>query len=464
MRSAATGPILPGVDDLLSEPPALAAISVGELNRRVRTLIERGIARLWVEGEISNVARPASGHLYFTLKDDSAQVRAAWFRQRQRGPTLGFKNGDRVLAFGRVSLYEPRGDYQLIVEQVEAAGAGALTREFERLKKKLATEGLFDAALKRPLPRLPACIGVVTSPTGAAVRDILSVLRRRFPAVAVVIYPAAVQGPAAPAELRAALAAAARRRECDVLIVGRGGGSLEDLWAFNDEALARAIRDCPIPVVSAVGHEIDFTIADFVADVRAPTPSGAAELVVPDCAEWARSFEQCAVRIARSSRRLLDNRAQALDWLARRLANASPAAKVARQADRLRELRQRLAAAARHDVLGRERALQRLGVRLSAESPALRIERAIGRHAALRSRLVNALAAAVGRAQLRLQLAERSLKAVSPRATLERGYAIVLDAGTGVALTDARQVAPGGGIRAQLHRGAIDATVTKVRE
>lgn len=448
--------------DLLQQPPELQAISVTELNRRVRALLERGFARLWVEGEISNLAKPASGHLYFTLKDDGGQVRAAYFRQRQRGPTIGFRNGDRVLAYGRVSLYEPRGDYQLIVEQLEPAGEGALKREFDRLKAKLAEEGLFDPAGKRPLPRVPARIGVVTSPSGAAIRDILTVLRRRFAAVPIIIYPAAVQGAAAPAELRAALATAIRRAECDVLILARGGGSLEDLWAFNDELLARAIRACPIPVVSAVGHEVDFTIADFVADVRAPTPSGAAELVVPDCADWARSVSQYAARIARIARRRLDDQAQSLDWLARRLATASPAATLARQASRLRELRGHLVSCMRHGMLARQQALERAASALRAQSPALRIERAKSRQAALAQRLAAAAGTAVRTAGHRLQLAMRGLHAVSPLSTLERGYAIVLDKDTGVALTDASQTAPGRTLRARLHRGEIEAIVSKL--
>ncbi|HNP63076.1 MAG TPA: exodeoxyribonuclease VII large subunit, partial [Woeseiaceae bacterium] len=256
-----------------SNDPVTAAITVSQLNRRVKTLLEQGMGRLWVEGEISNLSRPASGHIYLSLKDDSAQVSAAWFRQRQRGPAIGFKDGDRVLAYGRVSLYEARGNYQLIIEQMEPAGEGVLKRRFDALKLKLSAEGLFDEDRKQPLPVLPKRVGVITSPSGAAIRDILSILGRRFPAVPVVIYPAAVQGEAAPGELMQALQTAIERKECDVLIMGRGGGSLEDLWAFNDEQLARAIAACPLPVVSAVGHEIDFTIADFVADVRAPTPS-----------------------------------------------------------------------------------------------------------------------------------------------------------------------------------------------
>ena len=286
-----------------SNDPVNAAISVSQLNRRVKTLIEQGMTRLWVEGEISNLSRPASGHIYLSLKDDAAQVSAAWFRQRQRGPAIGFKNGDRVLALGRVSLYEARGNYQLIIEQMEPAGEGVLKRRFDALKLKLAGEGLFDEDRKREIPALPGRIGIITSPTGAAIRDILSILKRRFPAVPVVIYPSAVQGEAAPGELISALQTATDRDECDVLIMGRGGGSLEDLWAFNDEKLARAIADCPIPIVSAVGHEVDFTIADFVADVRAPTPSGAAELIVPDREDWLRSINSLAARIARLGQR-----------------------------------------------------------------------------------------------------------------------------------------------------------------
>jgi len=391
-----------------------AAITVSQLNRQAKTLLEQGLARLWVEGEISNLARPASGHVYFTLKDKSAQVRAAFFRQRQRGPTISFKDGDQVLVYGRVSLYEARGDYQLIVEQIEPAGEGALKRQFEVLKKKLAAEGLFDEDRKQELPELPGRIGVITSPSGAAIRDIISILGRRFPSIPIVIYPSAVQGDAATAELIGALATAIRRDECDVLIMGRGGGSLEDLWAFNDEQLARAIAESPIPIVSAVGHEVDFTIADFVADLRAPTPSGAAELVVPDRADWLRTVNSLATRIARLGRRTVEDLGQTLDWLSRRLVQTSPSATLQRSSTRLAALNQRLNAAARH---------------------------------------------AVATVSHRFELAMRGLNSVSPLATLERGYAIVEEAATGKVLLDPKDVLPGDDVRARLAHGELIATV-----
>ena len=266
--------------------------SVSRLNREVRVLLERGFGVLWVEAEISNFSRPSSGHWYFSLKDANAQVRCAMFRQRNMLCAFTARDGQKVLVRARIGLYEPRGEFQLIVEHMEDAGLGALKRKFEELSARLKAEGLFEAERKRPLPALPRRIGVITSPSGAAVRDILHVLARRFPAVAVMVYPVAVQGAQAPAEIVAALKLACRRAECDVLILARGGGSLEDLWAFNDEQLARAIVASSIPVVSGVGHEIDFTIADFAADVRAPTPSAAAELVVPDAEEWLAALAQ----------------------------------------------------------------------------------------------------------------------------------------------------------------------------
>ena len=418
-----------------------AAITVSQLNRQVKALLEQGIARLWIEGEISNLARPASGHVYFSLKDKTAQIRAAFFRQRQRGPTVGLKNGDQVLVFGKVSLYEPRGDYQLIVEQVEPAGEGALKRQFEVLKKMLSAEGLFDADRKQDLPGLPERIGVITSPSGAAIRDILSVLGRRFPSIPVIIYPAAVQGDAAAPELIAALETAIRRDECDVLIMGRGGGSLEDLWAFNDEKLARAIADCPIPVVSAVGHEVDFTIADFVADVRAPTPSGAAELIVPDRDDWLRSINSLAARIARLGQRTIEDREQTLDWLSRRLLQTSPRTTLERQHNRLRAMHHRLSAAIRHDMAGQAPRLANLWQRLRSSSRN-----------------------GIEKSQHRLELAMRSLHSVSPLATLERGYAIVEDATSGKVLMKAGDTAPGNDVRARLAHGEIVATVKSTKD
>ncbi|MEM7431219.1 MAG: exodeoxyribonuclease VII large subunit [Pseudomonadota bacterium] len=412
------------------------AISVSQLNRQVKALLEKGLTRLWIEGEISNLARPASGHIYFSLKDSNAQIRAAFFRQRQRGPTIRFKDGDQVLAFGRVSLYEARGDYQLIVEQLEPAGEGALKRQFEVLKKKLAAEGLFDEDRKRDLPAFPKRIGVITSPSGAAVRDVLSILERRFPSIPVVVYPSAVQGDAAPAELLAALQSANERAECDVLILARGGGSLEDLWSFNDETLARAIAASTIPIISAVGHEVDFTIADFVADLRAPTPSGAAELAVPDREDWLYAVNSLARRVLRFGRDTVDDLAQTLDWLTRRLVQTSPQASLERSATQLAHLQQRLETAAR-------RRLAEANHRLELAKPAL----------------IGTAQRRLATANHRLAIAARSLNAVSPLATLDRGYAIVEDA-DGKVLTSSDGVKKDTEIRARLASGELTARVT----
>ena len=441
--------------------PIEAAITVSQLNRKAKTLLEQGIAKLWVEGEISNLSRPASGHIYFSLKDDKAQVSAAWFRQRQRGPAIGFKNGDKVLAFGRVSLYEARGNYQLIVEQMEPAGEGVLKQRFDALKRKLLAEGLFEEDRKQDLPSLPARVGVITSPSGAAIRDIISVLGRRFPSGPVVVYPAAVQGDAAPGELIAALETAIERDECDVLIIGRGGGSLEDLWAFNDEALARAIADCPIPIVSAVGHEVDFTIADFVADVRAPTPSGAAEIVVPSQHDWLHRINDLAVRIARIGQRAVEDRAQALDWLGKRLVAASPDATLRRQHDSLRENRSRLAAAMRQQLFILRGSTQELRGELMQQSPALAVQRSLSQLAALTQRLSSASHDTLTDLEHRVALLGRALHSVSPLATLDRGYAIVRDA-DGTVLTNASAAKSGDEIRARLSKGELVANVTKV--
>jgi exodeoxyribonuclease VII large subunit len=452
------------MSDLLSESPRISAISVSELNRQARALLEQGIARLWVSGEISNLSRPASGHVYFSLKDDKAQVSCAYFRQRQRGPTIGLKDGDQVLVFGRVSIYEARGNYQLIVEQIEAAGEGELRRRFEALKKKLAAEGLFDEDLKQAIPELPRRIGVVTSPTGAAIRDILTILKRRFPAVPVIIYPTAVQGEAATKQIVSAVNVAGSRAECDVLIVARGGGSLEDLWPFNEEAVARTISDCEIPIVSAVGHEIDFTICDFVADLRAPTPSGAAELVVPDQAEWLRSLTSTTARIASLGRRYLEDHYQELDFLSRRLAQSSPASIVARQLEWLKNLRQVLTGAVRYDLVKRARTLEFVRTRLLQQSPAIKVQYSMHQLTDLRRRLTNSGTSSVDRLMNRFNIAERALQSVSPLATLERGYAIVSDTETGKVLTDASATKPATRITARLASGSLLATVDEVKK
>ncbi|HWX32515.1 MAG TPA: exodeoxyribonuclease VII large subunit [Steroidobacteraceae bacterium] len=432
--------------------------SVSRLNREVRVLLERGFGSLWLEAEVSNFSRPGSGHWYFSLKDATAQVRCAMFRQRNMLCPFTARDGQKVLVRARIGLYEPRGEYQLIIDHMEDAGLGALKRQFEELSAKLKQEGLFAAERKRPLPGLPKRIGIITSPTGAAVRDILHVLARRFPAAAVLIYPVPVQGAQAAAEIVAALEAAGRRAECDVLILARGGGSLEDLWAFNDERLARAIVASPIPVITGIGHEIDFTIADFAADVRAPTPSAAAELVVPDADEWLNIFMRLGTRLRRGVRRRLEERGERLRWLIGRAALVSPTARLGAHAQRLDELEQSLLRALRRRLQERRERLRWLVGRAALLSPSTRLAQQRLLLENLTGRLGRAGQHALDSRRKRLLPLVRTLNAVSPLATLERGYAIVSLEG-GDILRNAADAKPGSLIEARLAHGRLRARV-----
>lgn len=441
--------------------PKRDVYSVTRLNREVRMLLEQGLGAIWIEAELSNFSRPSSGHWYFSLKDRDAQVRCAMFRQRNLGVRFTPKDGQLVLARARVGLYEPRGEYQLIVEHLEEAGIGALRREFERLRDKLAAEGLFDTAHKRALPTLPRRIGIVTSPTGAALRDILHVLRRRFVAAEVLIYPCAVQGAAAVPEIVAAIEAASARAEVDVLIVARGGGSLEDLWAFNDERVARAIHGCSMPVVTGIGHEVDFTIADFAADRRAPTPSGAAELSVPDGAAWSATLTKLAQRFVQAVGRKLRDEQLQYQRMRQRLSLAHPGVRLTQSAQRLDEQEQRLVLTMRTRLALSAGKLSELHRRLGGVSPALRVTAVAARLQQSQTRLGNAALQVLQASQHRVELAQRALHAVSPLATLQRGYAIVTDAHSGRLLVDASGVAADTEIEARLGRGRLRARVVR---
>lgn len=430
-------------------------LSVSQLNRAVAGLLQRSVPPVWVRGEISNATRAASGHWYFTLKDADAQVRAVMFRGRAQYLTFVPRNGDRVDARAVVTLYEPRGEFQLTVEAMRPAGAGDLFQRFLKLKEKLQGEGLFDAARKRPLPAFPRTVGVVTSPRAAALRDVLTTLKRRAPGVGVIIYPALVQGADAPAALVAALRAASRRHECDVLLLVRGGGSIEDLWAFNDEALARAIAASPIPVVSGVGHETDFTIADFVADERAPTPTGAAARAVPDRRELAERALRAAARVERAWLRRVEAIEQRLDTAARLL--RSPSAQWQARAHRLQALSQRIVAFGRLSLQQRAMRLERVcaGVRPP------RTELAAQRLAHAARALHRATALRLARLDERTARGASALELVSPRAVLERGYAIVHDA-QGHVVASVDRIAREDALRVTLVDGRVDVAVRRV--
>ena len=449
------------MSNFLQSPASLPrdVLSVTSLNRMAKSLLEGHFPNVLVEGEISNLALPASGHWYFTLKDEGSQVRCAMFRNRNMGAGFRPRDGMQVLVRGRLSLYEGRGDYQLIAESVEEAGDGALRRRFEMLKQKLAAEGLFASERKRPLPDHVRHVGVITSATGAVIRDIISVLQRRFPAIRITLLPVAVQGAESPAAIVRAIATANRRAAelgLDVLIVGRGGGSLEDLQAFNEESVARAIHGSTLPVVSAVGHETDFTIADFVADLRAPTPSAAAELLSPDQNEMLQTLQGFALvfrkligdRLQRDTRQLL--------WLTRQLKH--PGRRLQEHAQALDILEGRLLRATRHHLAHTANALQRLQQRHSMHSPATAIGQQQLRQDALRHRLQRAMQQTLQRQQASLAQLARSLDGVSPLQTLRRGYSITYVEQQVVRSTADLQV--GQTLRTQLGAGAVLSTVS----
>ena len=441
-------------------PDPRKVLTPSALNRIVRELIEGALPMIWIEGEISNFMRAASGHWYFSLKDAAAEVRCAMFARENARLRFRPGNGARVLARARVSLYEARGSFQLIVEQMEDAGEGALRRAFEELKAKLQAEGLFEAARKRALPAFPQRIGVITSAAGAAIRDVLSVARRRFAATEIEVLPVLVQGAEAPAQIAAMLRKAANAGRYDVLLVTRGGGSLEDLAAFNDEGVARAIAASAVPVVSAVGHEVDFSISDFVADLRAPTPSAAAELILPDGDALARTLAQFEARMRQAWARRAQDAMQRLDHLSTRLQNQRPQQRLAMQRERMLALRERLL---RAHALMHERASARLDrsvSRLLAQHPRARLEQLERRNADLHRRLVAAWQHGGERHRLRLAELARALHAVSPLEVLQRGYAILFDESGGV-LRSAHDVVPDARLRARLADGELPLKVDR---
>lgn len=433
--------------------------TVGRLNSEVRAVLEGSFPLLWVEGEISNLAVPRSGHLYFSLKDAHAQVRCALFRAKRQLLRHQPANGDQVLVRARISFFEPRGDFQLIIEHLEPAGAGSAQRAFDALKHKLDAEGLFDATRKKPLPAFPRRIGVITSPSGAAIRDVLNVLRRRAPHVAVTLFPAQVQGKDAAAELREALRVALQRDDCDVLLLTRGGGSIEDLAAFNDEELARAVAAAHIPVVSAVGHEIDFTITDFVADRRAPTPSAAAELISPDSAALRQTIVGHRLRLERAARRRIQSARTQAERLQMRLQRAAPANRLRQQQQRLDALDLRLTRCMRSALVIREQSLRALTRQLHGMSPQRQLRAFTQRFATLPDRLGQAWQSGQARRRERLAATLRQLNAVSPLATLQRGYAVLRERGGGAVITRAETLSAGRQVEAVLQDGRIELTV-----
>jgi len=430
--------------------------TVSQLNRQSKELLETYLHRVQVSGEISNLARPNSGHWYFTLKDQRAQVRCAMFKSRSQYVQFVPKEGDQVLIHASVSLYEARGDYQLIVDKMESAGEGALKIAFEALKARLHQQGYFNPEYKKPLPAHPKHIGIVTSQTGAAVKDIISVLKRRFPALPISIYPTQVQGELAAGQIVQAIERANRDAICDVLIVGRGGGSLEDLWPFNEEIVAQSIFNSVIPIISAVGHEVDTSISDFVADLRAPTPSAAAELVSPDRFEWLGRFEQLQRQLIRSMQNRLNAQRFHLMQVVKRLRHPK---------DKLQENMQRLDMAELRLKNAMERRLQlgqqkisNVSTRLQQHKPDKRLALLQQHTSQLKQRLELAIKQQISLLQQKLARQAEVLNAVSPLSTLSRGYAIITTQ-QGVAVTDSKQVNVGDTLNAQLHQGKLTCTV-----
>ena len=437
-------------------PQLQPVVSVADLNRMARETLERSLPLMWVAGEISNYKRYDSGHCYFTLKDEIAQVDCVMFRQKAM--LLGWQpaNGMQVEVRACATLYEARGKFQLNVEVMRRAGLGALYEAFERLKAKLEKEGLFDPARKRPLPPFPRAIGIVTSPQAAALRDVLTTLRRRMPGLPIIIYPAPVQGEGAAERIAAAISAAGARGECDVLIVCRGGGSIEDLWAFNEEIVARAILACAIPVVTGIGHETDFTISDFVADTRAPTPTGAAALASPSREELAKELGRLGSQLVRAARRGLEDRMQRLDFLSRRLVH--PGERIRNRLGELRHLATRLIGAWERHVEDLGWQTREAGLRLVGGAPDVPRLRREG--AQLARRLRDGARRQLETATALLVRLDGHLRHLNPQSVLERGYSITESADGGI-VRDSARIAVGDEVKITFAQGWADAAVKR---
>ncbi len=432
--------------------------TVSELNSEVKWLLDTQFGTVWVEGELSNTMRARTGHMYFSVKDSRSQLRCAMFRNDNRRVDFSPKDGQKVLVRGRLGIYEARGDYQMVVDRMLEVGAGDLQRKFEENKRRLHEEGLFDEKHKKPLPPFPNTIGVITSPTGAAVQDALTVLRRRSGHAQVIIYPATVQGATAAPSIAAMLKLANQRNECDVLLLIRGGGSLEDLWAFNEEVVARAVFASRLPVIAGVGHEVDYSIADLVADLRAATPTAAAELCSPDSGELSQLIQSMQQRLVRQQQSYGQHLTSKLSHLQRRLANHHPDNRLRQRAQRCDELELRLQRAVLNAHERSRARLSQLQTRLRNLSPELQFSRRQQQLSSLRLRLENSTRSALQNTRLRLDGSNRALQAISPLNTLGRGYAIVQTT-QGSVVTDTDQVNSGDTLDIRVSTGQIAATV-----
>lgn len=451
--------------DIFNEPLSNKKIySVSELNRETKTLLSSHFSQIQVEGEMSNLSTPSSGHIYFSLKDQKAQIRCAMFKSQLRRVKFTPENGKQIVISAQVSLYEARGDYQLIVDKMQEAGDGQLQRAFDLLKAKLSNEGLFEQSLKQSLPEIPKQIGIITSPSGAAVHDVLSVLKRRFPAIPILIYPTIVQGESAGAAISAAIDTANLLNQVDVILLVRGGGSLEDLWAFNEESVARAIVSSKIPIISGIGHEVDFTIADFVADFRAPTPSVAAESAVPNQQTWLAKFEAFEKQLVKNFQARLANNQQKMTWLHKRMRQQHPGQQLQRHAQMLDSLEMRLVRIIEIKIQQYKSLIALKNRQLLGHNPGDRIIRYHEQQQFLRTRLTIAMQHILDQSQTKFRTLVNTLHAVSPLATLERGYAIVTESSKLSVVRSSQELSINDKIKTRFAQGSIISQVKEIQD
>jgi exodeoxyribonuclease VII large subunit len=439
------------------ELPERKIYTVSELTQQIRDLLEREFPSVWIQGEISNLRSAPSGHVYFTLKDDTAQIRCVMFKLQRRFLKFRLEDGLHVIAWGRISVYSLRGEYQLILDTMEPVGLGSLMLAFEQLRERLIAEGLFDEGKKKPIPSFPKRIGLVTSSRGAAVRDMIRISRRRFPGTHILLSPATVQGDRAPEEIVAAIDRLCSAGDVDVIIIGRGGGSIEDLWAFNDEKVVRAVAGCPLPIVSAVGHETDVTLTDFAADLRASTPSAAAEMVVPDKEDLLESVLHLSARMKTCMRNFLERRVSILNELLRRLYD--PRRQIQERRMRLDELTIRLSLTIRRKLETESREIVALATRLRPEYLIREIDAGRNQCSTLFADLLRTIRNTLKECRGSVENIAAKLDSLSPLSVLARGYSVTLRPQTGIVITDAAQVRTGEELQVRLHRGELTCQV-----